>query len=611
MGLPVLDGGPGLQHLGVADGFGYRPEPQRRQMFAHFLRNVFEKRHHELGFAGEPLPQHRVLRRHADRAGIQVAHAHHHAPAYDQRRAGEAELLSTEQHGDDDVAAGLELAVALHDDPVTQAVLEKGLLRLGDAKLPGRAGVLDRRERRCAGAAIVARDQDHVAPRLRDPRRHGADPDLGNQLHMDSGAWVRVLQIVDELFDVFDRVDVVVGWRTDEADARRGMPGAGDPRIDLVAGQLPAFTWLGALRHLDLQVVGVDKILRRDPEACRGDLLDRRSAQVSIGIPQIAVGILTAFTRVGLAAQPIHGDRDVFVRFLRDRAIRHRPGGEALYDLAHRLHLVDGHRRAHAVAEGEQATQRRQALGLIVDQAGVVLVDVVALGARGVLQLEDRFGIEEVVLALPPPLVLTAQVEVAVGPLVGAIGVGDAVASGDFLRDRVEPNPVEPRHRAREVLGDDLLRQADGLEHLRARVGRDRGDAHFRHHLEHALARRFDVVLHRLARVNFAHLVQALGDHVLDRFKGQIRIDGAGTVADKQRHVVHFARIAALDDQADLGARLFADEVVVHRGREQQRWNRRAFLTGVAVRQYEDALPSRDGRRCFQASGVQGGAQCG
>jgi hypothetical protein len=45
-----------------------------------------------------------------------MADAHHDAARGDERRGGEAELLGAEQRGDDDVAAGLELAVGLDRD---------------------------------------------------------------------------------------------------------------------------------------------------------------------------------------------------------------------------------------------------------------------------------------------------------------------------------------------------------------------------------------------------------------------------------------------------------------------------------------------------------------
>ena len=96
------------------------------------------------------------------------------------------------------------------------------------------------------------------------------------------------------------------------------------------------------------------------------------------------------------------------------------------------------------------------------------------------------------------------------------------------------------------------LTEPDRLEDLRAGVGRDRGDAHLRHHLEHALAAGLDVVLDGLVGVHRAETVQVLGDHVLDRLEREIRVDGPGAVADEQRHVMHLAGVTGLDDQADL-----------------------------------------------------------
>ncbi len=69
--------------------------------------------------------------------------AHHHAAGDDQRCRGEPELICSQQGGNDDVTAGLELAVNLHDDPVTEVVHQEGLLRLGQPQFPGCAGVLD------------------------------------------------------------------------------------------------------------------------------------------------------------------------------------------------------------------------------------------------------------------------------------------------------------------------------------------------------------------------------------------------------------------------------------------------------------------------------------
>ena len=138
----------GVEHLGVADRFGDRAEAEGGEVLAHLLGDVLEEVDDELRLAGEPLAQLGVLRGHTDRAGVEMADAHHHAAADDERRRRESELLGAEQRRDDDVAAGLQLAVDLHDDAIAQPVDEQRLLRLGEAELPRRARVLDRRERR-------------------------------------------------------------------------------------------------------------------------------------------------------------------------------------------------------------------------------------------------------------------------------------------------------------------------------------------------------------------------------------------------------------------------------------------------------------------------------
>ena len=86
-------------------------------------------------------------------------------------------------------------------------------MRLGESELPGRAGVLERRQRRRTGAAVVARDEDHVGVGLGDAGGDRADALLAHELHVDARLVVGVLEVVDELGEVLDRVDVVVRRR--------------------------------------------------------------------------------------------------------------------------------------------------------------------------------------------------------------------------------------------------------------------------------------------------------------------------------------------------------------------------------------------------------------
>ena len=53
------------------------------------------------------------------------------------------------------------------------------------------------------------------------------------------------------------------------------MPHFADVLVHLVARKLAAFTGLGPLSHLDLDIVGIDEIFGRDPKPPRSNLLNR------------------------------------------------------------------------------------------------------------------------------------------------------------------------------------------------------------------------------------------------------------------------------------------------------------------------------------------------
>ena len=165
------------------------------------------------GTASELLAQIRTLSRYADRAGIEMANPHHDTPHRHQRRSGETELLRTEQGSDHHIAAGLELAVGLNDDTTAQIVEYQGLMGLRQPQLPGQAGVLDTGLGRCSRAAVVPGNQHHIGVALSHPGRYSANPELGNQLDVDPRIDVGIFEIVDQLCQIFYRIDIVVWWR--------------------------------------------------------------------------------------------------------------------------------------------------------------------------------------------------------------------------------------------------------------------------------------------------------------------------------------------------------------------------------------------------------------
>ena len=118
----------------------------------------------------------RPLRRDPDRAGVEVARPHHQAALCDQQRRAERDLIGTEQRSDDDVTA--------RSSSHRRRAAGRGragrsstsvALRLGEAELPRRARVLDRRQRARARAAVSAGDVDDVCERLDDARGDESD----------------------------------------------------------------------------------------------------------------------------------------------------------------------------------------------------------------------------------------------------------------------------------------------------------------------------------------------------------------------------------------------------------------------------------------------------
>ena len=175
--------------------------------------------------------------------------------------------------------------------------------------------MLDGTERRSTGAAGVAGDEHDIGMRLGNACGDGADADFRNQLYRDASLRIDVLEIVDELRQIFDGVDVVMRRRRDEADARNGVADAGDFAVDFVARELAALAGLCALRHLDLQLRGIDEIVRGDAEAATGHLLDSRAARIAVGVGREAGFVLAAFAGVRHATEAVHGDGEGLVGF--------------------------------------------------------------------------------------------------------------------------------------------------------------------------------------------------------------------------------------------------------------------------------------------------------
>ena len=157
-----------------------------------------------LRHTGEALAEVLLLRCHANGAAVEVTDAGHHAAFGDHRDGAEAIFLSPQQRCDHHIPTGLETAVSPQQVTVTETVLQQRSMHFREAQFPWTAGVLDRTEWRGPGAAIVARNLNHICIGLGNTRGNRADTDLGDQLHAHRCCWVNLMQVMDQLSQILD-----------------------------------------------------------------------------------------------------------------------------------------------------------------------------------------------------------------------------------------------------------------------------------------------------------------------------------------------------------------------------------------------------------------------
>ena len=247
---------PGGQQVRPAHQVVHGPDAQLCHDLPQLLRDKQHEIHDVLGLAGKAAPELRILGGDAHGAGVHIAHPHHDAAHGDKRCRGEAEFLRPQHTGDGHIPAAHELAVGFQPNPGAQAVADQGLVGLRKAQLPGKPRIVNGALGGGPGAAVIAGDQDAARPRLGNPRGNGADTGLGYQLDRNSRVPVGVFQVKNQLGQILDGIDVVVGRRGDQGDTGGGAAGLGDPGIDLLAGQMPALSGLGPLGHFDLDLLG-------------------------------------------------------------------------------------------------------------------------------------------------------------------------------------------------------------------------------------------------------------------------------------------------------------------------------------------------------------------
>ena len=183
------------------------------QHFADFLRVEGDQVHHLVCVPCELAAQTFILRAHAYRAGVGLALAHHDAAHSDQGGGTDAVFLCPHHGSHHDVTPCAQAPIRSQRHPFAQLVHRQHLVRFGQAHFPRQARIFDRGGRRGPRAAIMARDQDHIRLSLGHTGRDCAHTGRRHQLHRHLAARIDLLEVIDQLRKVFDRVDIVVRRR--------------------------------------------------------------------------------------------------------------------------------------------------------------------------------------------------------------------------------------------------------------------------------------------------------------------------------------------------------------------------------------------------------------
>ena len=145
--FPMFDTVLHVQQITAANQVVELANPHLCHQFAYFFSHKEEIINDMFRLSGKLFAQRRVLCCNTDRAGIEVALAHHNAAFNHQRCGGKTEFIRTEQCTDQYIASGFQLSVHLQTDATTQFVQHQRLLCFGKTQLPRCSRMFNGRER--------------------------------------------------------------------------------------------------------------------------------------------------------------------------------------------------------------------------------------------------------------------------------------------------------------------------------------------------------------------------------------------------------------------------------------------------------------------------------
>lgn len=441
-----------------------------------------------------------------------------------------------------------------------------------------------------------------------DPGSDDADAHFADQLDADTGFGISVLEIVDELRKIFDRVNIMVGWRGDQSDAGGTVANAGNVLIDFGAGKLTPFAGFGTLRDLDLEFIGIGEIVDRHTKSPGGDLLDGGTFGIAVGEWLEADGIFATFTRIAFPFEAVHGHGDGFMGLGADRAEAHCTGAEASDDELGWLHFFDGD-RLQGRLEAKQAAEGALHLGIAIDVLSETPVGLRIILTGGVLKIGDGLRVPAMLFAVGAPVEFAMVEEFGFG-LSWLFGEAKGMSSEGFFGKDIETATLDAAAGSSEAAIDDFGVESKGFKDLCPFVALQSADPHLSHDLEDSFLDGRAIGLDQLLLSHDA-IESTIAFHFPEGFEGEVGIDGIGTVADKEAMMVDFAGFAGFEDQSNLGPFGLANEMMVHGSTREKRADGDTVRADGSIAQNHQRKTIGDGGFGFEAKSLEGSFEAG
>ena len=280
-------------------------------------------------------------------------------------------------------------------------------MRFHKSQLPRQSGMVDGSTRRSTGTAVITADKHNIGTGLNYTGSNRTDTHLTYQLDADAGTRISILQVVNQLGQIFNRIDIMMRRRRNQTNACRCTAAFGNPGINLAARQLSAFTGFSTLRNFNLDFIRINKIIAGYAKTAAGNLLNCATLAVTIRQRRKTVGILATFAGIALTTDTVHGNSQTFMCLLAQRAVAHSTGLKTMTNAFYRFYLVNIYRQALR-CKGQHTAQILVGKGTAAQLLAELLKELIITCLAGLLQLDNRFRIKHMLLAAVTPLIMRA-----------------------------------------------------------------------------------------------------------------------------------------------------------------------------------------------------------